>query len=87
MEGFSDLQLWKANFTGNIAGGAGGALYVDQVKVVQLPHEVQFAGNRAEGNGGAVFLMGATDVSVVGCRFSSNSAGGVGGAMAIVKGA
>ncbi len=76
------ISLEDTSFINQLAGGAGGAIYVDGGSGTLEMDGASFDSNTAGTDGGAVYLSGAVALAGVDLSFTSNSAGGDGGGIA-----
>ncbi|MFT5582607.1 MAG: putative outer membrane repeat protein [Cognaticolwellia sp.] len=76
------ISLEDSSFINQLAGGAGGAIYIDGGSGTLELDGVSFDSNGAGTDGGAVYISGAVALSGVDLTFTSNSAGGDGGGIA-----
>ena len=76
------VQLENSSFINQVAGGRGGAIYVDGGSGTLDMDGASFDSNSAGTDGGALYIRGAVALSGLDLSFTSNSAGGDGGGIA-----
>ncbi len=78
-----DLTITASTFMDNLAGGSGGALYLDQGSAVELS-DLALHTNMASRDGGGVYAEDTDEVTAVRIWFFGNTAASEGGAWAEV---